>query len=114
MWLTIWKASGFTRRWWSRAPARRRSWNGVLLQAYEARGARPDVQLLDGQGIAHPRGIGLASHVGLWQGIPTIGCAKSRLCGEHDEPGLARGDWRPLTCEGRTIGSINSARPAGV
>ncbi len=69
----------------------------VLIQAYEVLGERPDVLLLDGQGIAHPRGIGLASHVGLWLGIPTIGCAKSRLCGEHDEPGPARGDWRPLT-----------------
>ncbi len=69
----------------------------ALIQAYEALGERPDVLLLDGQGIAHPRGIGLASHVGLWLGIPTIGCAKSRLCGEHDEPGPARGDWRPLT-----------------
>ena len=82
----------------------------VLIQAYEALGERPDVLLLDGQGIAHPRGIGLASHVGLWLGIPTIGCAKSRLCGEHDEPGPARGDWRPLTSEGQTIGAVLRTR----
>ena len=44
----------------------------ALIQAYEALGERPDVLLLDGQGIAHPRGIGLASHVGLWLGIPTM------------------------------------------
>jgi len=82
----------------------------VLIQAYQALRERPDVLLLDGQGIAHPRGIGLASHVGLWLGIPTIGCAKSRLCGEHDEPGPARGNWRPLTFEGRTLGAVLRTR----
>ncbi|MGC1722057.1 MAG: endonuclease V, partial [Isosphaeraceae bacterium] len=82
----------------------------ALIQAYEALGERPDVLLLDGQGIAHPRGIGLASHVGLWLGIPTIGCAKSRLFGAHDEPGPTRGDWRPLTSEGRTLGAVLRTR----
>ena len=82
----------------------------ALIPAYEALGERPDVLLLDGQGIAHPRGIGLASHVGLWLGIPTIGCAKSRLFGEHDEPGPTRGDWRPLTSEGRTLGAVLRTR----
>ena len=82
----------------------------ALIQAYEALGERPDVLLLDVQGIAHPRGIGLASHVGLWLGIPTIGCAKSGLCGEHDEPGPTRGDWRPLTSKGRTLGAVLRTR----
>ncbi len=82
----------------------------VLIQAYEALRVAPDVLLLDGQGIAHPRGIGLASHLGLWLGIPTIGCAKSRLFGDHDEPGPARGDWTPLTSDGRTLGAVVRTR----
>lgn len=56
----------------------------------------PDVVLCDAQGIAHPRRIGLASHLGLWLDLPTVGCAKSRLCGRHGEPGPRRGDWAPL------------------
>ncbi len=82
----------------------------VLIKAYEALGTAPDVLLVDGQGIAHPRGIGLACHLGLWLGIPTIGCAKSRLFGEHEEPGPLRGDWTPLTFEGRTIGAVLRTR----
>ena len=78
----------------------------VLIQAYEALDAPPDVLVLDGQGIAHPRGFGLASHLGLWLNIPTVGCAKSRLFGEHDEPGPARGEWMPLISDGRTIGAV--------
>lgn len=52
--------------------------------------------LCDGQGIAHPRRIGLASHLGLLIDLPTVGCAKSRLCGEYLPPGERRGDWSPL------------------
>lgn len=57
-----------------------------------------DVQLVmaDGHGIAHPRRLGVASHLGLWLDVPTIGVAKSRLTGRHDEPGLERGDWTLL------------------
>jgi deoxyribonuclease V len=52
--------------------------------------------LCDGQGIAHPRRLGLASHLGLLTDLPTVGCAKSRLCGEYLPPGERRGDWSPL------------------
>jgi deoxyribonuclease V len=52
--------------------------------------------LCDGQGIAHPRRFGLASHLGLLLGLPAVGCAKSRLCGRHDPPGSERGDAAPL------------------
>lgn len=57
-----------------------------------------DVQLVmvDGHGIAHPRRLGVASHLGLWLDLPTIGVAKSRLTGSHDEPGPERGDWTLL------------------
>lgn len=57
---------------------------------------KPNVILVDGHGIAHPRRFGLASYVGLELKIPTIGCAKSRLVGEYNEPGIKRGAWTPL------------------
>jgi deoxyribonuclease V len=68
------------------------------------------VMLCDGQGIAHPRRFGLASHVGLALGIPTVGCAKSRLVGEHEDPGPSRGDFARLTYNGRQVGSVLRTR----
>jgi deoxyribonuclease V len=64
----------------------------------------PDLVLVDGQGIAHPRRIGLASHLGLLTGLPTIGCAKSRLCGEYDEPPQQAGEYTELKDKGEVIG----------
>jgi deoxyribonuclease V len=68
----------------------------VLLKAFGRLSTVPDVILFDAQGIAHPRGLGLASHMGLILDRPSIGCAKSRLVGWHDEPGQDVGDWAPL------------------
>jgi deoxyribonuclease V len=59
-----------------------------------------DGVLCDGQGIAHPRRFGLASHLGVLLDLPTVGCAKSRLCGAFETPGPHRGDWSPLLAEG--------------
>jgi len=70
----------------------------------------PDLLMCDGQGVAHPRGLGLAAHVGLWLDVPTIGVAKSRLCGEHAEPGLRRGGRKPLELDGRTVGAVLRTR----
>ena len=76
---------------------------------------KPDVLIFDGQGIAHPRGLGLASHMGLALQVPTIGCAKSRLVGEYDEPGPRKGDYSPLYYKGQQVGwvlrSRDSVRP---
>ena len=81
-----------------------------VIEAFMKLTVRPDVLICDGQGIAHPRRMGLASHIGLWLGLPTIGCAKSWLCGEYEEPGPERGEWTPLTDAGETIGAVVRTR----
>ena len=75
-----------------------------LLSAWKRLRTRPDVIIVDGQGIAHPRRLGIASHLGLVLDVPTIGCAKSRLCGEHEEPRRERGAWTPLVHKGEPVG----------
>jgi len=64
----------------------------------------PDLVLVDGQGIAHPRRMGLASHLGLFLNTPTIGCAKSLLCGQHEEPGVEPGSYAEVVDKSETIG----------
>jgi len=64
----------------------------------------PDLVLVDGQGIAHPRRLGLASHLGLLLNTPTIGCAKSRLCGRHEVPGDKPGSCAEVVDKGETVG----------
>ena len=78
----------------------------LILQACQLLNITPDLFMVDGQGIAHPRRIGLASHLGLFLDTPTIGCAKSRLCGEHESPGFEPGDHTPLVENGDTIGAV--------
>ena len=82
----------------------------AVIEAFEALKIKPDVMMCDGQGIAHARRMGLAAHLGLYLNMPTIGCAKSWLCGDFVEPGLARGDWSPLTDRGETIGAVLRTR----
>lgn len=66
--------------------------------------------LCDGQGVAHPRRLGLASHLGLIVGVPAVGCAKSRLLGEHAEPGATRGSATSLYDAGERIGTVLRTR----
>jgi deoxyribonuclease V len=75
-----------------------------LLEALAAVESTPDVILCDGQGVAHPRRIGIASHLGVLLGVPAFGCAKSKLCGSYEEPGPERGARSPLIHRGETIG----------
>jgi len=82
----------------------------VVLEAFRRLATIPDVVLVDGQGIAHPRRLGVASHLGLWLDLPTIGCAKSRLCGTHVEPGEQRGSWASLVDEGEEVGRVLRTR----
>lgn len=85
----------------------------AVLAALDKLAVQPELILCDGQGVAHPRRCGLASHLGLCCGIPTIGVAKTRLIGEHREPPQRRGAWAPLTDRGETIGAVLRSR-AGV
>lgn len=82
----------------------------ALLPALESLQEEPDLIFVDGQGVAHPRGFGLVSHLGVLAGVPSIGCAKSRLLGEHEEPGQEVGDWKPLMYQGRRVGAVLRTR----
>ena len=68
----------------------------AFLEAWQKLEHLPDLVMFDGQGIAHPRGIGIAAQMGLWIERPTIGVAKSRLYGKHAEPGPHKGDYELL------------------
>ncbi|HYA43359.1 MAG TPA: endonuclease V [Syntrophobacteraceae bacterium] len=81
-----------------------------LVEAYRKIGQKPGVLLCDGQGIAHPRKLGFAAHLGLYLGIPTVGCAKSRLCGDHDSLTLKKGSSKPLILNGERIGLVFCSR----
>ncbi|MFO0839302.1 MAG: endonuclease V [Phycisphaerae bacterium] len=82
----------------------------ALLDAIRALRTTPEVFLCDAQGLAHPRRFGLACHLGLWLNRPTIGCAKTRLCGEFEPPGLRRGDRADLTLHGGRVGTVLRTR----
>ncbi|MEN6427510.1 MAG: deoxyribonuclease V [Phycisphaerales bacterium] len=82
----------------------------VCLDAAGRLSREPDLYMIDGQGTAHPRRLGLASHLGLFFDKPTIGCAKSRLIGTFDEPGEQKGMWSPLWDGEEQIGAVVRTR----
>jgi deoxyribonuclease V len=82
----------------------------ALLAAMAKLRAKPDVIFCDAQGYAHPRRFGLACHLGVLLDRAAVGCAKSRLIGEHREPGRAAGSWAPLEDAGETIGAVLRTR----
>lgn len=82
----------------------------AVLDALEKIKTIPDIILCDGQGIAHPRRLGIASHLGILIDIPTIGVAKSLLIGKHQELPETRGSWQPLIDRGETIGAVLRTR----
>lgn len=82
----------------------------AILEALSGIDSPPDLLLCDGHGFAHPRRCGLACHLGLLSGIPSIGIAKSRLWGEHALPGQRRGDWQPLMDGDEIVGAVLRTR----
>ena len=82
----------------------------ALLEAHRRLQYPPDVLICDGQGIAHPRKFGLASHLGLCLETPTIGCAKKLLCGKHDEVGIERGSAALLRHRDEAVGWVFRSR----
>ncbi len=82
----------------------------AIAAAWEKLSRRPDVMLFDGHGAAHPRRLGIASHMGVLLNVPSVGCAKKRLVGEHGTPGPGKGDATPLTLEGETVGAVVRTR----
>jgi len=81
-----------------------------ILKALRQLTITPDLILCDGQGLAHPRRFGLACHLGILLDCPTIGVAKSRFIGTHDEPAPKRGSWEPLKDGEETIGAVVRTR----
>ena len=83
----------------------------AVLAACEELVVEPEAVLFDGQGYAHPRRLGLASHLGLFLDRPAIGCAKSRLVGRNEEPAREFGARTPLVDRGETVGTAVRTRP---
>jgi deoxyribonuclease V len=87
----------------------------AIIAAVRKLQTSPDIILVDGQGTAHPRGLGIACHIGVLLDIPTIGCAKSRLVGNYREPATGKGSWEGLEYEGKDVGAVvrtrNGVRP---
>lgn len=84
----------------------------AVLGAFRQLKQRPQLVMVDGVGIAHPRRIGIASHLGLWLNLPTIGCAKSLLAGKYDKDALGEevGSWVPIIAKRETIGAVVRTR----
>lgn len=77
----------------------------AILEVWETLEQKPDILVADGQGTAHPRGLGVACHLGLWLDVPTIGCAKTLLCGKFGDLAPERGAHQPLIYKKEIIGA---------
>src|SRR5438876_5920256 len=81
-----------------------------VLGAFARLQQQPDLVMVDGQGIAHPRRLGIASHLGLWLELPTIGCANSILTGHHKPLSEEAGSWVPLEADREVLGAVLRTR----
>lgn len=82
----------------------------VILEALDRLAQMPELLIFDGQGLAHPRRFGLACHIGLLTNTAAIGCAKSPLCGDYEEPGQDKGSYTMLIDKGEIIGAVLRTR----
>jgi deoxyribonuclease V len=78
----------------------------VLIKAFQKLRTRPDVLIFDGQGIAHPRAMGLATHLGIWLNLPSVGCAKTPLLGGSVAPRPPKGSYELIQKDGREVGVV--------
>jgi deoxyribonuclease V len=78
----------------------------ILIEAMKKLKVKPDVMIFEGQGIAHPRGMGLASHLGLWLDLPSIGCTKTPLLRSPVSPAIFRGSFEWIEKEGERVGAV--------
>lgn len=78
----------------------------AVLKALSCLSQTPDLLMVDGQGVAHPRRLGIAAHLGVITGVPAIGVAKKKLCGKYNEPGPQKGATSDLTDKGALIGYV--------
>ncbi|ACU61520.1 deoxyribonuclease V [Chitinophaga pinensis] len=89
-----------------------------LMDAWENLPQKPDLLVVDGHGIAHPRRMGIASHFGVSADTPTIGCAKTLLCGQYEEPASTTGSSSPLIYKNEVVGAVlrtkNAVKPVFV
>jgi len=83
----------------------------ALVEALERLATVPDLLVCDGQGIAHPRRFGLACHVGILTGLPSIGVAKQPLVGTYEAPADERGSWSSLVDGGEIVGRVLRTQP---
>jgi deoxyribonuclease V len=82
----------------------------AIIKALDNLKTKPDVVIFDGQGIAHPEGLGIASQIGILINIPTIGCAKTKLIGGYIEPGIKKGQYSFLKHRGKIVGVVLRTR----
>ena len=82
----------------------------ILIKTFQKLRIRPDILIFDGHGIAHPRGMGLAAHLGIWLNLPSIGCAKTPLLGQSVIPRPSKGSFELIQKDGREIGVVLRTR----
>jgi deoxyribonuclease V len=82
----------------------------ILIKAFKQLKIKPDLMIFEGQGIAHPREFGLASHLGLWLDLPSIGCTKTPLLDSCVPPGTSKGNYNSILKEGKEVGAVLRTR----
>ena len=82
----------------------------ILVQAFQSLRVKPDLMIFEGHGIAHPRGLGLASHLGLWFDVPSIGCARTPLLREYESPGISKGGYEWIYLGKKKVGAVLRTR----